>query len=268
MKFASYSFLVAILLLIGCKEKINIQVADRDPILVVEGEVTTEADSSYVRLSLSTNYFVAGKPPIVNNATVNVNGVNFAFVPSQSLYRPAKGYLGKTDSIYNLLINYNNKTYSASTKLERMFKIDSFFQTWKEAEPPFLPSGYSVSYSAFDSRPQTKYTYFVNGYFDTITQRDSFGGNQILFDNSFTPINERYVFEIPFARFNAGDEYIAIFRSIDRNMNDFIAAYGNQNPNIPGPFQVPPANLPTNIVGGAVGYFAGYDVQRWRYRVK
>jgi hypothetical protein len=148
-----------------------------------------------------------------------------------------------------------------------MFRVDSFFQVWKEAEG-FLPAGYSISYAGFDDRPQTKYTYFINGYFDTIVQRDSFDNNKILFDNTITPINESYNFEIPFARFNSGDEYIAIFRSIDKNMFDFINAYNNQDPNIPGPFQTPPANLPTNIVGGAVGYFTGYDVQRWRYKVK
>jgi hypothetical protein len=57
-------------------------------------------------------------------------------------------------------------------------------------------------------------------------------------------------------------------RSIDIKMRDFLAAYGSQNPNIPGPFQVPPANLPTNISGGAVGYFVGYDVKRFRYTFK
>jgi hypothetical protein len=92
--------------------------------------------------------------------------------------------------------------------------------------------------------------------------------NQILFDNALTPANKPYVFEIPFTRFQTGDTYIAIFRSIDKNMFDFITAYGSQNPDIPGPFQVPPANLPTNIRGGGVGYFAGYDVKRFRYVVK
>jgi hypothetical protein len=267
MKKTIYSLFITALLFVACKEKIDIQVGDRDPLLVVEAEVTTEIDSSYVKLSLSTNYFVAGLPPSVKSASVSVNGVPFVFIPSQDLYRPAKGYVGKTDSVYLLSISYNNKAYSATTKLERMFKVDSFFQTWKEAGG-FLPAGYSISYAAFDDRTPIKYTYYLNGYYDTIVKRDSFDGNQILFDNSITPINKQFNFEIPFARFNSGDEYIAIFRSIDKNMNDFIAAYGNQNPDIPGPFQVPPANLPSNISGGAVGYFAGYDVKRWRYKVK
>jgi hypothetical protein len=251
----------------SCKEQIEIEMKDANPLLVVEGEVSTELDSSYVKLSLTTNYYNAESAPIIKTATVSVNGVPFNFVPSQNLYRPASGYIGKTDSIYNLLVQYDNRTYSAKTTLERMFRIDSFFQTWKEKEG-FLDAGYSVSYAGFDDRPQKKYTYFINGYFDTIVQRDSMDKSPVLFDNSQTPVNKPYVFEIPFARFNSGDEYIAIFRSVDKNMNDFLSTYSEQDPNIPGPFQTPPANLPTNITGGAVGYFTAYDVKRWRYKVK
>lgn len=262
-----YLFFGLILSLAACKEKVEIDMPDSDPLLVVEGEVTTEIDSSFVILTLSSNYYTADKSPIVTNANVSVNGVPFVYNPAKQKYLPAAGYVGKTDSIYTLNINANGQTYSAVTKLERMFRVDSFFQVWKEAEG-FLPEGYALSYVGFDDRPQTKYTYFINGYFDTIVQRDSFDNNKILFDNTITPINQSYNFEIPFARFNSGDEYVAIFRSIDKNMFDFINAYNNQDPNIPGPFQTPPANLPTNLTGGAVGYFTGYDIQRWRYKVK
>ncbi|MCF8254240.1 MAG: DUF4249 domain-containing protein [Bacteroidia bacterium] len=267
MKKILYFSILLTLAITSCKEKIDVQVADASPIVVVEAEITTEKDSSYVKLSLSSNYFNTLEIPFIKSANVSVNGVPFLFDPSLNLYKPFSGYVGKTDSTYNLLVNYDGKDYTSSAKLERMFRVDSFYQTWKDAEG-FLEAGYSVSYAGFDNRPQTKYTYFVNGYFDTIVQRDSFDGNIILFDNAFTPVNEPYQFEIPFARFNSGDEYIAIFRSVDKNMNDFLIAYSNQNPDIPGPFQVPPANLPTNITGGALGYFATYDISRWRYKVK
>ncbi|MDZ4668671.1 MAG: DUF4249 family protein [bacterium] len=267
MNKLSYIFFGLILSLAACKEKIEIAVPDSDPLLVVEGEVTTELDSSYVKLSLTSNYYSADQSPLVTNATINVNGVPFLYNAAKGKYIPNPGYIGKTDSSYSLNISANGKTFSAVTKLEKMFRIDSFFQVYKEAAG-FLPAGFSLSYVAYDDRPLTKYTYFVNGYFDTIAQRDSFSDNKILFDNAQTPANEPYNFEIPFARFNSGDEYIAIFRSVDKNMFDFINAFENQNPSIPGPFQTPPANLPTNIVGGAVGYFTGYGVQRWRYKVK
>ena len=267
MKKIFISLFASVLLLSGCKELIEIEMPNAKPILVVEGEVTTEMDSSFVRLTLSTNYYQSEAVPIVQTADVTVNGVPFIYVPSLQKYKPATGFVGKTDSVYQISINYENKLYTGETILYPMFRVDSFFQIWKEASGP-LQAGYSLSYAAFDSRPMPRYTAFIQGYFDTIVQKDSIPGNTIVFNNEITPANRPYSFEIPFARFNTGDIYFATFRSIDIKMRDFLAAYGSQNPNIPGPFQVPPANLPTNISGGAVGYFVGYDVKRFRYTFK
>lgn len=267
MKYLLYTLSLALLLTSSCKEKIDMDIDNAESRLVVEAEVTSETDSSYVKLTMSSNYYSNDPYPVVTDAAVSVNGIAFNYDATRKLYHPAPGFVGKTDSVYNLLVTVGGKSYTAQAKLERMFRIDSFFQIWKEAEG-FLPAGYSINYAAFDDRSPIKYTYYSQGIFDTITKKDSFDGNLILFDNSLTPIGQSYNFEIPFMRLNSGDEYIATIRSIDKNMYDFLLAYGNSNPDIPGPFQSPPANLPTNITGGALGYFATYDVQRWRYKVK
>ncbi len=267
MKFLSILFAIIVLTFTSCKEKIDIETENSEPLLVVEAEITTETDSSYVKLSLTSNYYSAEENPIVSNANVNVNGVPFAFVPTLKAYKPAPGYIGKTDTLYQLNISYNGKTYQASSKLEPMFRVDSFFQTWKEAQG-FLPAGFALSYAAFDSRPPVKYTYYQQFLYDTLSKSDTTDGNLIFFDNSLTPINEPYNFEIPFLRLNKGDEYVAVFKAIDKNMYEFLNAYANQNPDIPGPFQVPPANLPTNISNGGLGYFSAYDIKRWRYKVR
>ena len=264
-----YVFLVGAfpLLLGSCKEKIKINIPDAAPLLVVESEVTTEMDSSFVRLTLSSNYFATADYPIISTASVSVNGAPFLFDAIKKLYKPAPGFVGKRDSTYKLLINYDGKTYTSTARLEPMFRIDSFIQKYKPASG-FFKAGYALSYIGFDNRPPIKYTYFENGKLDTLTGRDSMDDRKTLFSSDQTPINQTYSFEIPFARFQSGETYICIFRSVDQNMYDFIDAWSSQTSGAPGPFQTPPANLPTNIIGGAVGYFATYDVSRWRYRVK
>jgi hypothetical protein len=44
-----YLFFGLILSLAACKEKVEIEMPDSDPLLVVEGEVTTEIDSSFFK---------------------------------------------------------------------------------------------------------------------------------------------------------------------------------------------------------------------------
>jgi short subunit fatty acids transporter len=51
------SFVVLSLMVYSCKEKININIPDGEPKLVVEAEISTEVDSSFVRLTKSANYY-------------------------------------------------------------------------------------------------------------------------------------------------------------------------------------------------------------------
>jgi hypothetical protein len=250
----------------SCDEKIDIEIPGGEPKLVVQSEVSNEVDSSYVKLNLTVNYYTASPIPEVTNATVDVNGVPFVHA-SKGVYRPASGYVGVVGQTYNLRISYDGKIYTSKSVLEPMFQVDTIFQVFKPKQG-FIPEGYSINYVGYDNRPKIKYTYFRLGYFDTLVKRDSFSDARILFNNNQTPVGVRYPFELPFTRYAKGDECILIFRSIDRNMNDFIEAYNTQTSGAPGPFQVPPANLPTNIQGGAIGYFATHDVVRKRYTVK
>lgn len=269
MKFKLYLVAISMLFIFSCSEKINLEIPNETPLLVVEGEVTNESDSSFVKLSLSRNYYSPDAPPIIENATVKVNNIPFVFDDTLKIYKGPIGFKGQINTTYSLLVEYDNKTYTAQTYMEPMFRVDSIFQTWKEAEfGGQLPAGWAVSYAGFDNRAQIKYTYFVSGIYSKIINQDSFNIDKITFDNSLTPVNKPYVFELPFSRYNSGDVFIAIFRSIDKNMYSFINEYNNTSPDIPGPFQTPPANLPTNITNGAVGYFTAYDVVRKRYTLK
>ncbi len=261
-------FLSVILVLAvqSCKEKIEMDVPEGEQKYVIESELTTETDSSFVKITKTAAYFSKDPYPVVDNANITVNGTPFLYV-GNGVYKPAVPYVATINTIYNLNIDVDGKQFTSSSLLHPMFRIDSFYQVFKPKEG-FLQEGYSINYIGFDDRPKTKYTYFRLGYFDTLVMRDSMQGFKILFSSEETPLNEPYSFELPFTRFQPGDECIMIFRSVDKAMNDFILAYENQTSGAPGPFQVPPANLPTNIKGGAIGYFATYDVIRKRYKVK
>lgn len=270
MKISFNHILLGLSLMMGlnaCQEKIDIDVPGGDPKLVVEAEVNSDENiGSYVKLSLSSNYFGPAEYPQVKEAEVSINGVAF-IKADDGLFLAPSGYKGYPDTTYNLVIKYNGQTYTATSKLEPMFRVDSLFQTFKEKEG-FIPEGYSISYSGFDSRSPIKYTYFQSGLISKETFKDSLQNGLVLFDNSVTPIGVQYNFELPFTRFKKGDQFYCIFRSCDKAMYDILNEYGNQNSGAPGPFQTPPTNIPTNIKGGALGYFATYDYKRLDYTVK
>jgi len=261
---AVFAFVFAIA---SCKEEIKLDFPSSEKKLVVEAEISTEMDSSYVKLTMSADYYSTDPYTSVSSATVYVNGINFPYV-GNGIYRAPSPYVGVTGTLYNLTINNNGSVYNAKSLLDPMFRVDSVFQVFKPAEG-FFKAGYTINYLGFDDRPKIKYTFFKLGKFDTILQRDSFGQQRILFNSDLTPVGVQYAFELPFTRLQKGEESILLFRSIDKNMNDFIEAYNTQTSGAPGPFKVPPANLPTNVVGtNVIGYFTCYDVVRKRYKVK
>lgn len=257
-------FIALSILAVSCKEKVDIDIPDGDPKLVVEAEISTEVDSSFVRLTKSANYYSSADYLKVTDALVLVNSDTFYHV-SNGVYRPKSSYVGVVNTNYNLKIVSEGKTFTSSSFLTPMFRVDSLQQVFKPAQG-FLKEGFTVKYFGFDNREPIKYTYFRFGKNDQ-NMDDSLFDAKILFDNGVTR-NGSYEFELPFLRLQPRDYTYMIFRSVDKNMYDFINAYNNQTSGAPGPFQVPPANLPTNIVGGALGYFATFDVVRSRIYIK
>lgn len=252
-------------MVVSCQEKIDIDVPGTSPLVVIEAEITSETDSSFVKLSKTVDYYETGNYPAITAASVLVNGVVFNHM-ANGIYKPVSPYKGVVGQQYNLAVVVEGKTYTASSILEPMFRVDTTFQTYRQAES-FLEEGYAISYVGYDDRSKIKFTYFRFGLYSNIISSDSLYEPKVLFNNDQTPIGTIYPFELPFVRYQKGQEAILIFRSITKDMNDFIEAYNNQTSGAPGPFQVPPANLPTNIVGGAIGYFATYDVVRRRHLV-
>jgi hypothetical protein len=261
--------LAGLLSLTACEEVIEVDVPENTVKLVVEGAVTTEADSSFVRLTKSVAYFDNNSTtPFVTNATVLVNNDTFYHV-ANGMYKPNAGYTGVTGQVYNLKILSEGKSYTSSAILDPMFTIDSVISVYKPEEG-FLDAGYTVKYTGIDERPRIKYTYFRFGFKNEADTKwkDSIFDFRVLFDNRNSVINSPYEFELPFLRLQPNDSVLMIFRSVDEPVYKYLLALDARSNGGGGPFSTPPANLPSNIRGNDVlGIFMACDVKRYRYRI-
>lgn len=254
--------------LTSCEQVVEVDLPANTVKLVVEGQVTTEKDSSFIRLTKSLAFFDNTSPiPLVTNATVDVNGVPFTH-DTLGIYRPAKDFVGIIGQVYNLKINFEGKEYTSSSLLEPMFQIDTIIPVFKEEES-FLEEGYTVKYVGIDNRTRVKYTYVRFGFNNIPDSKgqDSLFDFRVLFDNKNSVLNTPFEFEIPFLRLEVGDTSLLTFRSVDENVYRYLFALNNRG-NGGGPFSTPPANLPSNIRGQDVlGLFAAYDIKRYRTRI-
>ena len=255
--------LIATFLSYSCMQEITLDIPNSGPLLVVQGEISTETDSSFINLTQTVSYYSSDPIPTVDNAIVSVNGIPFKS-KGNGIYKADAPFAGVINSIYHLNIVYKGTTYTASSQLDPMFNIDSVGDVYTSNGNGFRNrTGYLLSMWWTDTRPSGKYTYIRYGRNQTDFSQDSFFRNIILLDNAQTKLNAQISYQLP-RLYQPGDSVFAILKSCDHNMYYFLQSYQMQNSNAPGPFQIPPANLPTNITGGAVGYFTACDVRRFR----
>lgn len=243
----------------ACEEKVDVQLGETDPKVVIEGYWCTETDSSYVRLTRTIDYFNTSTPPAITDASVEINdGQNSLLLThiGDGFYRPNAGYKADTGKVYSLKVIANGETFSASSTLYPMFYVDPVLQFDFKPASGFLDEGFAVTYYSIDNRPGEIFTKFNFGQNDTIFDQE------ILFTSADLIKGQTRPFELPFYRPQSGDSVMLIFRSIDIPVAKYFEALSQLNSGAPGPFQTPPANPPTNISGGAVGYFMATDVTR------
>ncbi|MHB1278510.1 MAG: DUF4249 family protein [Bacteroidia bacterium] len=251
--------ILALSLFASCEEKIDLELGDTQTRVVIEGNLITETDSSYVRLSLTQDYFNPIEPVYVSDGTVEISSnqgtVMFNYA-GDGLYKGPAGYKPDTSVVYTLKVLVDGKEYTATSTLFPMFEVDTTLQFDYRPASGFIEEGYAVTYYSTDNRLDEVYTKFNFGQNDTLFDQS------ILFTNAGIRKFETVPFELPFFRVQSGDKVMMEFRSIDVPVATYLQALANLNNGAPGPFKTPPANPPTNISGGAVGYFMATDIVR------
>lgn len=262
IKHIIYIFLAGFL--VSCQEAIELDLTEEGKKVTVEAYVCTETDSSYVKLSYSAPYLNQNGIENISNANVEVreeaNPTPILFTHiNEGIYRAPAGFKGLAGKTYELSITVDGNTYKSTSKLDSMFEVDPDLRIEFRPAEGFIPEGYSVTYFSIDNRSQPKYTWFQFGKNDTINDQE------ITFDNVNITTGQTVPFELPFFRPVSGDSVMLIFRSVDRNVYDYLNALFILRSAAPGPFQTPPANPPTNITNGGIGYFVCSDVVRvWK----
>ncbi|MFI5222017.1 MAG: DUF4249 family protein [Bacteroidia bacterium] len=265
-RFDFYFTLLLFLLVSACKEEITVNVPQSSDKLVVEGYISTEADSSYVFLSKTISYYTKGPNPVVTDAFILVNNDTFFHV-GYGWYKPHSPYKGIPNTNYNLKVTYNGTDYTASSFLNPLIVVDTLnFQIIHHDKELIAPDGYSVSFN-FIFKDDNQFTYFRDGFKNEMTHgKDSIYGQIVTFDSKNSHYGNWQPFDVPFLRLQPNDTALLLFKSCDQNIfNLYNAIASNQQAGTP--FSNPPANLPNNIRGGAIGVFAAQEVRHLRIRI-
>ena len=244
----------------SCEKVIQLELNDSDPVVVVEGDITTEAGPYTIKLTRSKNYFEDNAFPALTGANVTVTddqGGSEVLTEIQPGIYELSSMTGTPGRTYSLTVEENGNEYSASAKMQNMVEIDTLLQEYQDGSLPFVDSGYYVNMS-YQDPVETNY-YQVRVYrngeiYDRTINHDTyedaqFNGNAV----SFTLL--QYPFEL-------GDTAMVELIAFDEKTYDYFISLIEVNASNDQNTGAIPQNPPTNISNGALGLFGAFAVDR------
>jgi hypothetical protein len=268
-------FLLLLLLLSRCTERIEVKVDSSYTRLVVEGYISTDTTQHLVRLTRSGDYFYNKPAQPVSGAIVSISdGDNVEMLTESNekpgLYMTDPSYYGVSGKTYTLIIsqvdidnNGETEEYTASSELRPVGSVDSI-QLKNISGNDF--NIYEILVFAWDPPVKNFYAFRVlrNGNLITDSLHEMIVQDDIFF-------NGNYAYGIPSQFLDQSDKDEVIYpgdtitleiNGITEDYYNFILEAQSEIFYHTPIFSGPPANISSNISNGALGFFTAWSVNR------
>jgi hypothetical protein len=253
MAMSARIILLLTVLMLGCEERIgDFDASSSPPALVVEGVLTNERLRHKISLTLLHSAQNEQATPATGaDVTLSAAGVTVQLVEvpagSGEYYTPfLRAVSGVT---YTLSVNYRNKTFTASDASVPVEPLQPlrYHSTGNLFELSQIANGNDPSYT--DHHISWENTPSCNG-------SESCQGRVVMYDLQTIDANE--IFKAEAARFRFPVNTIVIRKkySASRSYRTFLRAMLSETKWRGGLFDVQRANVPTNVQGGGIGFFA------------
>ncbi|MDB5024232.1 MAG: hypothetical protein JWP78_1987 [Mucilaginibacter sp.] len=267
MRIINLKYCTALLLIVfiaaSCRKVISLDLGNNTGQVVIEGNITNEPGTQYVKLSRNVPFTSTNTYPAVTGATVifdNNHGKRYALTEGPSgtyALDNAYGTIGRT---YTLIVTADGKTYTANSTMPAVTVLDSI----SSKSSIFESSKNKRQITVFFQDPpevsnQYRFVLFVN----KVQAKSIFA-----FDDEF--INGKYVnldLQQNDTDIYPGDTVTVEMQCIDKPIYTYWYTLMQQQAGNPGG-SVAPANPPTNITPATLGYFSAHTTQRITLEVK
>ena len=261
MKHLKYILFISVaILLFSCEKVIEVNLNEAEPKLVIEGNITSESGPYEVVLTTSGGYFDNSAVQAVENGIVRISSEDGS---SETLTEISPGryitenFVGIENKSYNLFVEVNGETYTATEYLPGKVEIDSLAYEETNFGPPPDEMGKNISLlCTFTDRAETEDYYrfiiFVNG-----ERTDGIFNPYLVTDDIF--INGRtYTAGLPLIRILPGDTIKLELQAIGFNTFQYFNTLNDALEG--GGMGSTPYNPITNLDNGALGYFGAYTI--------
>lgn len=271
--------------LVSCEKEVHISMKSSPSQIVVQGAIETGVPPyvfltstigffSKVDLNTLQNSFIHGANITVTDGTDTVHLIEYAFDTGSAnkfyIYTidtasPSGLMYGQVGKYYTLTIQYDGKTYTSVTKIPTPKNVDSIWfdiPLLKNSRTPDSAIQLFINYTDPDT-PGNYVRYYTRRNSGQFFPSDQFNDEVVngkLLSN--IPLyagfeHTKDVKEDSMRYFYPGDTVTLKWSEIDKNVYDFWNTYAYALNALGNPF-ASPINLKSNMVGGALGIWAGY----------
>lgn len=254
IRFAALAMLAVITY--SCEKEVDVDLRSVPPRVFIEGYIAEDSLAT-VRVGHTVDFSNKGEYPMLKGATVRVwdnDGNEETLLQDAKGWYTAKTLKGKIGRTYNLSVIYDNKEYTAISKMPPHVGIDSLTMY----KIPMMDYAFPMAhYTDPVGKATTYYRHivYINGeqvpdMFEIVTTTEYMDGAPY---HRILPVhteNDDKAKDL----IKQGDELLVEQQCIDKGAYLFFESLSRMDNSLTNPT--------TNIKGGALGYFSAYSLDK------
>ena len=258
-------FLFVAYFMVGCEKKTEWQLQTQNTnLIVVDGIITNEQKVHIITMNFPVTQ-LNEKPKPLSGATVLISDADSTYTLSEQplksgKYNTSATFSGQVGKSYSLLINYNNKVYTAKTYMVKGYDFQPLEYAKNENNKLYHLSWVASQYNA--QRPAMWEILLdwtqADGY--TNLNPDSCKARLLFYTLPTLDVSEIFTPDVENISFPLGTIINQRRYSLNPEHAEFIRTLLIETTWQGGVFSSIPANVSTNLSEGAVGYFGACEV--------
>lgn len=246
--------ILTLFILSSCTEKIELDLDNTTPEIIIEGSISNYFDNHRVTITKSQDYYNFRLPEAIENAEVQIISQQDTFVlfdVGNGVY--ITGYIkGIPGNTYTLVVNTDDHIFTAQSTMPSKPVIDSIkFEQNKNEAGVFDVLLYT------QEPPEDNYYYWglMKDRYLITTSLDKlrFANDDLINGNYLSGLKVHAIEAEP------GSRVTLIMASIPGDYFNYCLSILKETKYSDSPFEPAPANPETNIKGGAFGFFHAYS---------
>jgi hypothetical protein len=253
----------AAVLLSSCEVPFDPDLQTLAPTVVVEGVVTDEDTTQYVRLTQTQGYGNNAAPIPISGAIVTITdneGNAYILAEATPGRYETEALTGVTGRIYTLRVTAGGNSYTATDTLRRQHLVDSLTYRFYEEASFIDTAGYYLT--TYSRDPDGRGDYIMYRFYKNGVANANTLANIRVFSDRF--IQEDFPIVAEWSgifRYELGDSFKVDFLSVSELSFNYYRDLQSQDGS-GSPFAGPAYNPRTNVTGGASGFFRCSGVRR------